>query len=52
VDNLSLEVQAGAAFNFLGYNSAGKMTTVHLLKGVIESNSGGMGVLGFDPQTA
>ena len=50
VDNLSLEVQAGEIFGFLGHNGAGKTTTVRLLNGVIEPTSGGMRVLGLDPQ--
>lgn len=50
VDNLSLEVQAGEIFGFLGHNGAGKTTTVRLLNGVIEPTAGSMRVLGFDPQ--
>ncbi len=50
VDNLSLEVQAGEIFGFLGHNGAGKTTTVRLLNGVIEATSGSMTVLGLDPQ--
>jgi ABC-2 type transport system ATP-binding protein len=50
VDNLSLEVHAGEIFGFLGHNGAGKTTTVRLLNGVIDPTSGGMRVLGFDPQ--
>ena len=49
VDNLSLEVQAGEIFGFLGHNGAGKTTTVRLLNGVIEATSGSMCVLGLDP---
>jgi ABC-2 type transport system ATP-binding protein len=50
VDNLSLEVQAGEIFGFLGHNGAGKTTTVRLLNGVIEPTSGSARVLGLDPQ--
>ncbi len=50
VDELSLEVQAGEIFGFLGHNGAGKTTTVRLLNGVIEPTSGSMSVLGLDPQ--
>jgi ABC-2 type transport system ATP-binding protein len=50
VDQLSLEVQAGEIFGFLGHNGAGKTTTVRLLNGVIEPTSGSMRVLGLDPQ--
>lgn len=50
VDNLTLDVQAGEIFGFLGHNGAGKTTTVRLLNGVIESTSGSAKVLGLDPQ--
>ena len=51
VDQLSLEVQAGEIFGFLGHNGAGKTTTVRLLNGVLEPTSGETRVLGLDPQT-
>ena len=50
MDNLSLEVDRGEIFGFLGHNGAGKTTTVRLLNGVIEPTSGSMRVLGLDPQ--
>lgn len=50
VDQLTLEVQAGEIFGFLGHNGAGKTTTVRLLNGVLEPTSGGSRVLGLDPQ--
>ncbi|MGD8403622.1 MAG: ABC transporter ATP-binding protein [Anaerolineales bacterium] len=50
VDQLTLEVQAGEIFGFLGHNGAGKTTTVRLLNGVLEPSSGGAQVLGLDPQ--
>lgn len=50
VENLSLEVNRGEIFGFLGHNGAGKTTTVRLLNGVIEPTSGSMRVLGYDPQ--
>jgi ABC-2 type transport system ATP-binding protein len=49
VDKLSLEVQAGEIFGFLGHNGAGKTTTVRLLNGVIEPTSGSCEVLGLNP---
>ena len=49
VDNLSLAVQPGEIFGFLGHNGAGKTTTVRLLNGVIEPTSGSVRVLGLDP---
>jgi ABC-2 type transport system ATP-binding protein len=51
VDQLTLEVQAGEIFGFLGHNGAGKTTTVRLLNGVLEPTSGEARVLGLDPQT-
>jgi ABC-2 type transport system ATP-binding protein len=50
VDGLSLDVQAGEIFGFLGHNGAGKTTTVRLLNGVLERTSGNAKVLGLDPQ--
>ncbi len=51
VDELTLEVQAGEIFDFLGHNGAGKTTTVRLLNGVLEPTTGHATVLGLDPQT-
>jgi len=51
VDHLTLDVQAGEIFGFLGHNGAGKTTTVRLLNGVLEPTSGQACVLGLDPQT-
>lgn len=51
VDQLTLNVQAGEIFGFLGHNGAGKTTTVRLLNGVLEPTSGRATVLGLDPQT-
>jgi len=50
VDHLTLDVQAGEIFGFLGHNGAGKTTTVRLLNGVLEPTSGNAQVLGLDPQ--
>ena len=50
VDRLTLDVQAGEIFGFLGHNGAGKTTTVRLLNGVLEPTSGGARVLGLNPQ--
>lgn len=51
VDDLSLSVDVGEVFGFLGHNGAGKTTTVRLLNGVLEPDSGELRVLGLDPQT-
>jgi ABC-2 type transport system ATP-binding protein len=49
VDHLTLEVQAGEVFGFLGHNGAGKTTTVRMLNGVLEPTSGTARVLGLAP---
>jgi ABC-2 type transport system ATP-binding protein len=51
VDDLTLGVNAGEIFGFLGHNGAGKTTTVRLLNGVLEPTSGTAKVLGLDPMT-
>jgi ABC-2 type transport system ATP-binding protein len=51
LDDLTLEVPAGAVFGFLGPNGAGKTTTIRLLLGLIEPSSGSAEVLGFDTRT-
>jgi ABC-2 type transport system ATP-binding protein len=51
VEHLTLEVQAGEIFGFLGHNGAGKTTTVRLLNGVLEPTSGQACVLGLNPRT-
>jgi len=49
VDHLTLEVQAGEVFGFLGHNGAGKTTTIRMLNGVLEPTSGTARVLGLAP---
>jgi ABC-2 type transport system ATP-binding protein len=49
VDHLTLEVQAGEVFGFLGHNGAGKTTTVRMLNGVLAPTSGAARVLGLAP---
>lgn len=51
VDDLSLTVEVGEVFGFLGHNGAGKTTTVRLLNGVLTPDSGEIRVMGFDPRT-
>ncbi len=51
VDDLSLQVNAGEIFGFLGHNGAGKTTTVRLLNGIYSPTSGTSRVLGINPQT-
>lgn len=49
VDELTLSVQEGEIFGFLGHNGAGKTTTIRLLNGVLSPSSGTAHVLGLDP---
>lgn len=49
VDHLTLNVQPGEVFGFLGHNGAGKTTTVRLLNGVLSPSEGYAKVLGLDP---
>jgi len=49
VDDLSLEIQAGEVFGFLGHNGAGKTTTVRLLNGILAPSGGSARVLGLEP---
>ena len=46
VDNLSLNVERGEIYAFLGLNGAGKTTTIRLLLGMIRPTSGEATVLG------
>jgi ABC-2 type transport system ATP-binding protein len=50
VDHLTLEVQAGEVFGFLGHNGAGKTTTVRMLNGVLAPTTGTARVLGLAPK--
>jgi ABC-2 type transport system ATP-binding protein len=51
VDDLTIEVEAGTVFGFLGPNGSGKTTTIRLLLGLIPPTSGSATVLGFDCAT-
>ena len=46
VDRLSLQVEAGEIYAFLGLNGAGKTTTIRMLLGVIKPTAGTARVLG------
>jgi ABC-2 type transport system ATP-binding protein len=48
VEDLSLEVEQGEVFGFLGANGAGKTTTIRLLLDLLRPTRGSARVLGFD----
>jgi ABC-2 type transport system ATP-binding protein len=48
LDGLSLRVERGEIFGFLGANGAGKTTTLKLLMGLMYPTGGGASVLGHD----
>jgi ABC-type multidrug transport system ATPase subunit len=48
VDRLSLQVQPGDVFGFLGQNGAGKSTTIRMLLGLVKPSSGQVFLLGHD----
>lgn len=51
VDRLTLDVPRGTVFGFLGPNGSGKTTTIRLLLGLLEADSGEAHVLGFSTKT-
>jgi ABC-2 type transport system ATP-binding protein len=48
VDQLSLVVESGDIFGFLGQNGAGKSTTIRMALGLVRPTSGHVRVLGYD----
>lgn len=48
VDDLSLSIERGAIFGFLGANGAGKTTTMRMLCGLVRPSSGHARIAGFD----
>jgi len=48
LEPLSLEVQQGEVFGFLGANGAGKTTTIRMLVDLLRPTSGSASILGFD----
>jgi ABC-2 type transport system ATP-binding protein len=48
VEDLSLEIERGEVFGFLGANGAGKTTTIRLLLDLLRPTRGSARVLGFD----
>ncbi len=49
IDGLSVSVDRGELFGFLGPNGAGKTSTIRIVTGQIEPDSGSVRVLGTDP---
>lgn len=47
---VTLRVERGRTFAFLGRNASGKTTTIRLLIGLLKRDEGRVEVLGFDPQ--
>ena len=50
VRGISFEVSEGEVFGLLGPNGAGKTSTVEILEGLRNADSGTVSVCGFDPQ--
>jgi ABC-2 type transport system ATP-binding protein len=49
LDGLSMHVEKGQTFAFLGRNGAGKTTTIKMLLGLLRPDGGSARVLGIDP---
>jgi len=50
VNNLSLNIQRGEIYGFLGLNGAGKTTTIRMLLGMIRPSTGSVSLLGTKVQ--
>jgi ABC-2 type transport system ATP-binding protein len=50
LDELTLNIPAGAVFGFLGPNGAGKTTTIKLLMDLIKPSGGEATILGYPPE--
>lgn len=48
VDGISFKVKEGELFSFLGVNGAGKSTTINIISGVLNKDSGKVSVCGYD----
>ncbi|MEG0020995.1 MAG: ATP-binding cassette domain-containing protein, partial [Oscillospiraceae bacterium] len=52
VDGLSLEVQPGELFGFIGHNGAGKTTTLKAISGILDFEQGDIFINGASIKTA
>ena len=50
IDDLSLHIQAGEIYGFIGHNGAGKTTTLHTISGLLHAASGSVMLDGKDLQ--
>src|SRR3954466_15197093 len=50
VDGLDLDIEAGEVYGLLGPNGSGQTTTILMLLGLTERDSGDIEVLGMDPR--
>jgi len=50
VKNISLEIQEGEVFGFLGHNGAGKTTTMKMILGFLNPTEGTISINGHDPK--
>src|SRR2546423_13847320 len=50
VDGLTLSVQAGQVYGFLGQNGAGKTTTIRIMLDLLRPTSGSVTLFGKDPR--
>lgn len=50
VDDLSLTVEAGEIFGFIGHNGAGKTTTLRAVAGILDFTEGTIAIDGYDIQ--
>lgn len=48
VDNISIDVEAGDIFGFIGHNGAGKTTTIKAVVGIHDFDSGSITINGLD----
>ena len=52
VDNMSLSIEDGEIFGFLGANGAGKSTTINIISGLLRANQGTVEILGKNSKFA